>query len=349
MRIALDASYSVDAQPTGIAVYSHELITGLARAFPGDEFLCCFRWKQLLLSGAIPFSNVRRRLLLPPFPTFHANLFHALNQRVDKRPAKIVVSTFHDLFVMTGDYATPEFRARFTEQARQAAARSDLIIAVSDFTAGQLCDLLRVERSRIRVIPHGVHRPQEEEPSKRENMILSIGSLQRRKNIIRLVAAFETLPADWTLVLAGSPNGFGAPEILRSIEQSPCADRIRVTGYITGKQRERLYRTASVFAFPSLAEGFGIPVLEAMANGTPVLTSYGSALKEVAGDAALLVDPEQSDEIAAGLLRLVHDAQLRTTLTERGLLRAQLYSWDRAIHLTRETYSEAVNRGGNYF
>ena len=310
--------------------------------YPHDQLLCCYRQKQLRRSARLPFPNAHRRLLLPPLPTFQADLFHALNQRVDRRPAKRVLSTFHDLFVMTGQYSSPEFRARFTEQARRAAANSDFIIAVSEFTANQVHDLLAVERSRIRVIPHGVDAAGSAEPAPREKMVLSVGALQIRKNISRLVDAFESAPGDWTLVLAGSPDGYRATEILQRIERSRCRGRIRVTGYVTPQELQQLYARASVFAFPSLAEGFGIPVLEAMAHGVPVVTSKGSAPEEIAGDAALLVDAEQTDEIASALFRLTHDADLRTTLIERGHARAQLYTWERAVRSTHELYEEAI-------
>lgn len=342
MRVALDATYSIDTYPTGIAVYSRELIAGLARSYPDDQILCCYRPKQLRRSSALPFPNARRRLLLPPLPTFRADLFHALNQRVDRRPSNRVVATFHDLFVMTGEYSSPEFRARFTQQARHAAANSDLIIAVSEFTGRQVHDLLRVERSRIVAIPHGVHEARLPTMAEKEKMILSVGALQVRKNVIRLVAAFEATPPDWTLVLAGSPSGYKAADILARVEHSSCRDRIRVTGYVSEHDLAALYSRAAIFAFPSLAEGFGIPVLEAMAHGLPVVTSRGSALEEVAGDAALLVDPEQTDEIAAALLLLIENSDLRRTLAERGRLRARLYPWERAIRATHSAYEEVI-------
>ena len=119
---------------------------------------------------------------------------------------------------------------------------------------------------------------------------MSVGAIQRRKNIVRLVEAFEQLASGWKLVLAGS-FGFGSEAALQRIERSPRKQDIQVLGYVSDSQLEELYRRASIFAFPSLDEGFGMPVLDAMARGVPVLTSNVSAMPEVAGDAALLVDP----------------------------------------------------------
>ena len=343
MRIALDASYSVDAHPSGIAVYSRELLMGLAADHPEDEFLHCYRPKQFRSAPQFALRNVTRRLLLPPLPTFRADLFHALNQRVDSRPAKRVVSTFHDLFVMTGEYSSPEFRARFTQQARLAARNSDRIIAVSRFTANQVSTMLDIDPAQIRVAPHGVHLPEQVSTlDEREPLILFVGALQVRKNLARLVEAFEALPANWRLALAGASTGYGAEAILERIERSPCRGRIQVTGYLSPKDLERFYVKASIFAFPSLDEGFGIPVLEAMAHGIPVVTSNRSALPEVAGDAARLVDPENVDEIAGALCQLVHDPGERSRFAALGLARAQLYSWQAAVNATYAVYRELL-------
>ncbi len=222
MRIAIDATYSIDPFPSGIAVYSRELLRGLAVQHPHDKLVECFRFKQWKQRPLQTASNVSSRILQWPLPIGEADLFHALNQRVDWRPAKKVVSTFHDLFVMTAEYSTPDFRRRFTAQARRAAERSDMIIAVSRFTAEQVHSLLGVERSRIRVIPHGVAVPRHSDEAKRENIILSVGALQLRKNTGRLVEAFEMLRrSDWKLILAGSPTGYGAEQIVEQNREKP--------------------------------------------------------------------------------------------------------------------------------
>src|SRR5262249_5414294 len=146
--IGLDATYSVDANPSGIAVYSREILFGLARTHPQERFRFYYRTHRLLrsLRQRLPANVARRGLRGAP----HTDLFHALNQRVDA-PARHTISTFHDLFVITGDYSSPEFRARFTEQAKQAARHSDLIITVSQFTASQIEEHLGVDRERLRV------------------------------------------------------------------------------------------------------------------------------------------------------------------------------------------------------
>ena len=257
MRIAIDATYSIDPFPSGIAVYSRELASGLAAQHPEDRFVECFRFKQWKQRPRNTAKNVSARILQWPLPVGGAEIFHALNQRVDWRPARKVVSTFHDLFVLTAEYSTPEFRRRFAKQAQQAASRSDAIIAVSRFTAEQVHSLLGVDRSRIRVIPHGVRLPAPSRDAHRENIILTVGALQVRKNTGRLVEAFERLDRpDWRLVLAGSPSGYGATQILEQIERSAARERIEVAGYVSGENLSELYRRAKIFAFASLDEGF---------------------------------------------------------------------------------------------
>jgi glycosyltransferase involved in cell wall biosynthesis len=338
MPIALDATYSLGANLSGIGVYSREILFGLAQSHPEEEFLYCYRSHRFLRSyrERIP-KNAFRRLLIGPPP---GDLFHALNQRVDTRNRK-TVCTFHDLFVLTGDYSSAGFRARFSDQARRAAEQSDLIVAVSRFTADQIEDLLHVPAARIRVIPHGVRIPASSSAT-RENLILFVGAIQRRKNVARLVKAFERMPPNWRLALAGAPDGYGAAEELRAVEESPRRAAIDVLGYVPNHTLERLYQRARIFAFPSLDEGFGMPVLEAMAHGVPTLTSTRSALPEVAGDAALLVDPLETDAIADGLVRLAEDGSLGAGLTRRGLDRARAFPWGSAVEKTWNVYREIL-------
>jgi glycosyltransferase involved in cell wall biosynthesis len=273
-------------------------------------------------------------------PAGHS-LFHGLNQRMPHMSVRRRVCTFHDLFVMTGDYSTREFRTRFSAQARTAAERADLIIAVSSFTAGQVRDLLGVEASRLRVIHHGV-RALPAMDIERQPVVLSVGAVQARKNTRGLVEAFERMPPPWRLVLAGSATGYGAGQILASIRESSARDRIRVTGYVSTEELGRLYGKASVFAFPSLDEGFGMPVLEAMACAVPVVASNRSALPEVCGDAALLVDPLDIEDLAAALVRAGTDPELRRELIARGKNRAAGFTWTAAVEATWGVYRELL-------
>lgn len=324
-------------------MYSREVLHGLAAQHPGQRFHWCYRPHRYLRSwrNRLPV-NCRRRLLWENHIP-RCSLFHGMNQRLPHIRHNRTVVTFHDLFVLTGEYSTTEFRARFARQAREAADRADLIICVSAFTASQVRDLLRVPESRLRVVWHGVHPPLQPPAGdeSRRPIVLHVGALQARKNVERVIEAFEQLPSPWRLVLAGGA-GYGAEAILQRIEASPARQRIEVTGYVSDERLEQLYRTAWMLAFPSLDEGFGIPVLEAMAHGLPVVTSNGSALREVGEGAALLVDPRQTEEIRAALHELAANAQLRGRLAEAGLARAKRYSWDMAAEKTWQVYAELL-------
>jgi glycosyltransferase involved in cell wall biosynthesis len=341
LRIALDATYSLDAELTGVGVYSQRLLHGLAARHPEHRFRWCYRSHRWLASfqREIP-GNCTRGLLLDS-GVRRAEIFHGLNQRLPRRTAVPAIATFHDLFVMTGEYSTREFRERFTAQAREAADRADLIVAVSEFTGRQVRELLGVAPERIRVVPHGTDLPAEALPGagEREKLILHVGAIQKRKNLARLVEAFAAAPAGWRLVLAGG-SGYGAEEVEEAIASSPRRADIETPGYVTNAQLHDYYRRAALFAFPSLDEGFGIPVLEAMAWGLPVITSSRSALPEAAGGAAWLVDPLRAEELAVALRTLCLDEDQRASMTAAGRQRASRASWGEAVSRTWSAYEE---------
>jgi glycosyltransferase involved in cell wall biosynthesis len=215
-----------------------------------------------------------------------------------------------------------------------------MVIAVSRFTARQVDELLGYPKNQIRVVPHGVHSPHPAPSIEREPVILFTGALQARKNLIRLVQAFEQLPGSWRLVLVGSA-GYGAAAILDRISTSSARERIEVKGWVDDSALQGWLARASIFAFPSLDEGFGIPVLEAMAWGVPVVTSSSSALPEIAQGAALLVDPNDVDGLARALRHLIENASERARLREAGLARAHEYPWTRAVEETWRVYLNA--------
>lgn len=352
MRIGLDASYSLSREPTGVSVYSRRLIEEMASQAPDDCLLLAYRFNRYFRSFAEPKPgrNCRRRLLEEPRIrrwAGQADLFHGLNQRLPEARFRRSVATFHDLFVMTGEYSTPEFRSRFTKLAREAAARADHIVAVSDFTARQVEERLGYPREQITTVLHGADPPplipadvldglrRRHDLSGR--FILHIGALQTRKNVVRLVEAFEGLPVDLRLVLAGGA-GMGAEAIFERIEHSPARARIMALGYVDAPTRAALLHTATVLAFPSLDEGFGIPALEAMAAGLPAVVSNRSALPEVVGDAAVLIDPLETDSIRDGLVRVLEDEGMHQQLSRRGKERAEGLTWTRAAAETLAVY-----------
>ncbi len=324
--VGLDATYSLGSNLSGVGKYSLHLMAGLASRI---------RTRLYYRSHRILRAPWPKGLLLDSLPP-NVDLFHGLNQRLPLTKRCPSVTTFHDLFVLSAEYSSADFRARFAAQAHQAAERSDRIIAVSQFTADQVVERLRYPRDQIRVVPHGVQLPISVAPADtRKPVVLCVGAIQKRKNTSRLIRAFRAMPAPWELWIAGS-RGFAADDMLVDLPAN-----VRLLGYVSEAELGRLYQEASIFAFPSLDEGFGMPVLEAMAHGLPVLSSTTSALPEVAGDAALLVDPTDTDAIANGLEQLL-DLELRARMAKRGLLRAGEFSWDIAASRTEAVYRELL-------
>jgi glycosyltransferase involved in cell wall biosynthesis len=176
--------------------------------------------------------------------------------------------------------------------------------------------------------------------------ILCTGTIEPRKNHARLIAAFDRIAADYPtlrLVLAGG-RGWKMRAIDTIIANASAATRIHKLGFVPAAALDVLYAEATVFAYPSLYEGFGLPLLEAMAAGTPVLTSNVSSLPEVAGDAAVLCDPTSVDAIASGLRQLLDSADLRATLSARGRERERTFTWERTADLTMQSYLRTLGR-----
>ena len=343
MIAALDATYSVGAALSGVGVYSREILRALAELCPRDRFLHCYRPHRLW--WGIRETRPRNACIAPLFDSwapFRCDLFHGLNQRLPKHRFRRSVCTFHDLFVMTSEYSTPDFRSRFTKQAREAAERADLIICVSEFTARQVESLLHVERSRLRVVHHGTRFVETPVSVERQPWILHVGAVQARKNLTRLIEAFETAaPAPWRLVLAGG-EGFGAAQVRARASASPARDRIQFTGWVDDRSLTELYARSSLLAFPSLDEGFGIPVLEAMAWGLPVVASNRSSLPEVCGDAALLVDPTDTEALSAAIRSIIENPALAAGMAARGRERARQRPWGAAASETLRVYMELL-------
>ena len=349
--IGIDAGNWLDRPPTGVAVYARNLIWQLARQRPDERFGWFFRSNRYFrsLGRRLP-RNARRRLPEQPLLQVGSRdlkLFHGLNQRLPKGVRVPCVATYHDLFAMTGEYSTAEFRRRFARLARETADRADHIIAVSAYTAEQVASRLGFPRSRITVVHHGAE-PLGIPPRARCEAILAnlgvsrpfvlhIGTLQVRKNVGRAVEAFEAAGGTADLVLAGG-SGFGADRVLERIEHSCARPRIRLAGHVSDDVRACLYASAEVLLFPSLEEGFGLPVVEAFSVGLPVIASNASAVKEVAGNAAVLVDPLSTDEISGALERVLESESLREELRRKGTARARRFTWERCAAETWRVY-----------
>jgi len=360
--IALDATYSVDLEPSGVAVYSRRLIESLATIESPHRFLLCYRLsrfkrrKEFLCPAKPPGARgpeFTTRLYQEPLTIWlpwQAQLFHSLAQRPPGFHFRKEVVTVFDIFPITGrDYSTPDFQRKFSALLTDAVTRASCVITLSESTACQLEERLTTPREKIRVIPGGVDLPlklmnpgerlaeRERWVGKGNEMVLSVGVIQTRKNTLNMVRAAASLPANYRLVLAGG-NGHGSAAIHDFIRSERLESRVATPGYISAHRLPLLYQAASVFLFPSFEEGFGLPILEAMSFGVPVVASNASCLPEVGGDAAIYADPNDPQQIATQVRRAVEDAALRESMIQRGLARAREFSWQRAAEATLKVY-----------
>ncbi|HME00408.1 MAG TPA: glycosyltransferase family 1 protein [Terriglobia bacterium] len=361
--IALDATYAVDAHPSGVAMYSRRLIESLLDLDTPHRFLVCyrlsrFRRRRLLMRPRAPHANFSVRWFqegLTFWLPWEAELFHSLAQRPPAFHFRKEVVTIIDLFPITGrDYSTPDFQRKFSALLLEAAARATLVITPSQFTTDQLLRHSSVAAEKVRLVPFGVDLPpdltgEKERARERESlvgrgneMLLSIGAIQTRKNTLNALRALELLPARYRLVLAGA-DGYGAEAVHEFIRKQRLESRVTLLGYVTTARIRQLYQAASIFLFPSLEEGFGLPVLEAMSYGLPVVASGTSSLPEVGGDAALYVDPHDPHDIAEKVERAADDAEARRGMIEKGLARAREFTWRRCAEGTLKVYDEALS------
>lgn len=343
MRVALDATYAVDPQPTGVARYSQRLITALAALREPDLHLLLAARPKRFPALRRAFPSLRHAVLQEPlFLPRRCDLFHGLNQRLPRHRFRRQVVTIHDVFALSSErYSTPDFRRRFSQMLRDASARADHFITVSAYTRDELCRHLGVDPARVTVIHHGVDPAGGRTHAAREPLLLIVGAVQVRKNTLAAVRVLERLPKPVRLVVAGG-SGYGADDAYEYVRKNCLSDRVAFLGHAGEEQLENLYARASLLLFPSLEEGFGLPVLEAMARGLPVVASNSSSLPEICGDAALLADPTDVGGLTEACRRILDDPALRADLAARGRRQAAGFSWEKAARETLAVYRRVI-------
>ena len=382
MRIAVDARPAAFPQKSGIGYYTWHLIRRLPLVDRGSSYVAWYlNFRALLGQGRHPFGRDLPPNLLERSTPFPAQLFERLSERFD-RPrierfvrfdllfapnfvppptrARRLVLTVHDLAFKLFPETAPQSTRWWLARLDRAIASASRVIAVSEATRKDLIDLYGVAEDRVAVVPHGVDHdlfrpsPPGDVVRVRQGFgidgpyLLSLGGIEPRKNLPRLIEAFSRLPADLDpmLVVAGgeaewNPEG---PNLLRSaLSAAPenVRRRIVLTGYVSEQDKVALIGGAESLVYPSLYEGFGLPVAEAMACGTPVITSNVSAHPEVAGGAALLVDPTDTGAIALAIERLLRDDDLKERLRTAGILRAAEFDWEQTARRTAAILHQA--------
>jgi len=359
MKIALDVSCLARPDRTGVGVYAASLIDALARIDTDNAYTLCYRFSRLKHRKHFldaPGRNFRTKIIQEPlnvlFPR-KLDVFHGLDARLPGYARVKKVVTLHDVFsLISSDFSDEAFIRKKTERYRGLARSADRVITVSRSTRADVMERLGIPAERIDVIPHGVDprfRPATAEDAAavaaRHGIdgpyLFFVGSISARKNLVRMLEAFARLPAalrrGTTFVMAGKVT-YGGEEALAAVARLGLTDSVRHLGFVPHNDLPALYSGAAVFMFATLYEGFGLPILEAMACGTPVVASNLSAHPEVAGDAALLVDPADVDAIAAATARLLEDESLGKSCIETGIAQAGRFTWEAAARRTLEVY-----------
>jgi glycosyltransferase involved in cell wall biosynthesis len=372
IHVGLNLVYLVPNETGGMEVFARQLIPELAAlpglratAFVNREAAARGRgpWSELVPMQVVPV-HARNRLAwvwgeqrhLPRIAAAAGcDVVHSLASTAPLHGPFARVTTIHDLnyrLVPESHFGVRGLGMRVLVPA--AARRSHRVIVDAASTRDDLVRHLGTPRGKVDVAPLGVSLPGAVEPTPRRELrrklnldeaaiVLSVSAKRPHKNLPRLVRALAALPREGrpALVVPGYPTPHER-ELRALAAELGVADRVRLPGWLPAEDLEGLYAAAVCVVFPSLYEGFGLPVLEAMARGVPVACSNRSSLPEVAGDAALLFDPEDVEAIGAAVERLLGDAKLRARLSEAGRERASGFTWRRTAELTAASYERAL-------
>jgi glycosyltransferase involved in cell wall biosynthesis len=369
MRIGIDGHH-VNGKPQGSRTYLLELIRALSRLSPLlDDDLVVYSFRPDETAACLPDSRIEHRRVFPGSARLRLPLIVpalALRDRLSVLHSQYVapplsfvpdVVTIHDiLFETHPDLFQGAFSERSIALIRRTARRAAVVLTVSEFSRSALLERYQLPSERVIVTPNGVDRELfrpmgTEPPGIRQRyrlegpFVLAVGRIEPRKNLPRLMRAFSRargkLGGGIRLVIAGQED-FRSREVFQEAERQANGS-VMFLGAVPDPDLPALYNLAEALTFPSLTEGFGIPVLEAMACGTPVLTSPRGALPEVGGDAVLWVEPEDEDAIAGGIERILTDSELRGRLRAAGPTRAERFDWNETATKTLEAYRRAVS------
>lgn len=362
MKIGIDARCLCEEKYSGISEYTHNLVKHLLKIDSQNEYFLFYNSAKASRIPEFNEPNVTHKAFKYPNKFFNLAIRFFKIASLDKMLGGVdvfITPTFlfthlsndckklliiHDLsFELYPEFFTAKRRLWHTLiNPKEIAKKSDKIIAISQNTKNDVMKIYGVAADKIKVIYNGINelyfKPVEENRKSEvknkyslpENYIFYLGNLEPRKNIESLLLAFEKIQDESIeLVIAGS-QAWKYEKIYKIWQNSPVKDRIKFLGYVDEADKPVLYTLAKIFVYPSIYEGFGLPPLEAMACGTPVISSFTSSLVESVSDAGLLIDPNNYNELAQTIDKLLQDENLLTQFREKGLVHAQKFNWENA-------------------
>ncbi len=377
MHIAIDYTAGI-RQEAGIGNYVRNLVSAMLAQDTSNQYTLLTSGRPTRERPFPTTANVRGRSIfipdrylnilwyrwrLPLYATYftgQVDIYHGPDFTLPPLGKKLhKVVTVHDLaFLEHPEYAVPALAAYLKKVVPEAVEAADVVCAVSYATCHTLIEHFKTPPQKITIIPNGVgaHLRRITDPvilgairnkfELKHPLILGVGTLEPRKNHLGLIKAFYLAqkrrggPA--MLALAGG-RGWLYEKTLETVAELKLENKVRFLGHVSDLELVALYSMADVFAFPSFSEGFGVPPLEAMACGAPVITSNTSSLPEVVGDAALLVDPFDKHALAKAITRLLEDEQLREDLRQKGYQQAKQYTWPESARKMLSVYEKLYN------
>ncbi len=385
MKIGIDVSPAINEQ-AGVGRYSYNLVKNLLNIDHTNQyyFFNCFvrdpdgikkkklafldkpnsKVKNYYLPGKIkelmwknPFISPINLLL------GKVDIFHGLNFLSIPSCVKSTVVTVYDLaFMKFPEQVTKGYTEYFTKASKKAVLKSDIIISISQSTKNDLIELLQVPKEKIKVVYLGVEdyffinktSEEQEKIAKKYNLpqeyILYVGTLEPRKNLVGLIKAFSLLDKNiqdkYRLVIAGK-KGWLYDQIFQKVKDFNLEDKVIFTGFILDSDLPSIYQGAKIFVLPSFYEGFGLPILEAMASGTPVISSNISSTPEIVGNGGILINPYSPKEITQAIKKIISDQELYERLKNKGKIQAKKFSWGKCAQETLGAYEEVYRANRN--
>jgi glycosyltransferase involved in cell wall biosynthesis len=373
MRIAIDG-IPLAAAKTGVGHYTDALAEGLARTPPDHQYdlVSPFEFEfdyngdkpKNLNRQHIPVRSIFRKWWLLGLPSllriYKVDVFHGTNYCVPVFAPCPTVVTIHDLSIFTQSHTHEAASVKRGKRTMPIMARrARMIIAPSEWTRREVIEKFRVSSEKVRVIYEAAREGMTPLPPQLCQRVLDkyriqgpyllyVGTIEPRKNLLTLIRAYDDLLRTTTLrpqlVLAGG-RGWLCDEVYKLVEDLKLQDQVHFTGYVEDDDLPALYSAAEAFLYPSLYEGFGLPPLEAMACGVPVITSDASSLPEVLGKAGLTHAPTDTRALTAAIAKLLGDETMREHFKREGSKQAAKFSWERAARETQAVYDEVLRKG----